>query len=55
LELRINQAYKSFYLDNKEVVVLDDTTTYDVTKSQLFCNGKEVVLRKVEKEVQISL
>ena len=48
LELRINQAYKSFYADSNEVVDLGHNTLYNMTKEKLLVNDEEVVLRKTE-------
>jgi DNA-binding response OmpR family regulator len=51
LELRINQAYRSFYLDDNELINLTDKIIYDMTKGKLSHNDKEIVLRKVEKDI----
>jgi len=51
LELRINQAYKSFYLDDDEQVSLDENTIYDMTKGKLLSSNEEIVLRKAEKDI----
>ena len=51
LELRINQAYRSFYLDDNELINLNNEIVYDMTKGKLTCNDDEIVLRKVEKDM----
>jgi len=51
LELRIKQAYRSFYLDDSEFIKLDDEIVYDMTKGKLTKNDEEIVLRKVEKDI----
>ncbi len=51
LELRINQAYRSFYLDDNELINLTGEIMYDMTKGKLAHNDKEIVLRKVEKDI----
>ncbi|MBU0720657.1 response regulator transcription factor [bacterium] len=51
LELRINQAFASFYLDDENIVNLGCEVTYDMTKSRLSLNDKEIVLRKAEKDI----
>ncbi len=51
LEVRINQACKSFYADNADMVDLGHNTLYDMTKEQLFVNKQEVVLRKTENDL----
>jgi len=51
LELRINQAYRSFYLDDSERIDLNDTIVYDMTKGKLSNNDEEIILRKVEKDI----
>jgi len=51
LELRINQAYRSFYLDDSELIKLDKGLVYDMTKGKLTNNDIEVILRKVEKDI----
>ena len=51
LELRINQAYKSFYLDDNEMIELKNDIVYDMTKGKLTSNGEEIVLRKAEKDI----
>ncbi|MBD3796501.1 MAG: response regulator transcription factor [Campylobacterales bacterium] len=48
LELRINQACKSFYADNNDTIDLGHGTFYDLKKEQVFVNDQEVVLRKTE-------
>lgn len=51
LELRIEQAYASFYLDDSKQIDLGCSVVYDMTKSKLTQNGEEIVLRKTEKEL----
>lgn len=51
LELRINQAYTSHYLDDSEVVALNSDISYDMTKGKLTCKEVEIVLRKAEKDI----
>ncbi len=51
LELRIEQAYASFYLDDSSIVELGDELFYDATKSKLMYKGIEIVLRKTEKDI----
>jgi DNA-binding response OmpR family regulator len=51
LELRINQAYKSFYLDDDEVVSLGADVVYDITKGKLTSSDEEIILRKTEKDI----
>ncbi len=51
LEVRINQACKSFYADNADMVDLGHNTLYDMNKEQLFVNKQEVVLRKTENDL----
>ncbi|MDD3506452.1 MAG: response regulator transcription factor [Sulfurimonas sp.] len=51
LELRIKQAVKSFYLQNDEVVSLGEDVFYDMLKGKLTCEGQEIVLRKIEKDI----
>ncbi|MBU0631839.1 response regulator transcription factor [bacterium] len=52
LELRINHAYRSYYLvDDNELIDLGSNTTYNMTKGKLLVNDEEVVLRKTEKDM----
>lgn len=51
LELRINQACKSFYSENSEMIELGQNTRFDMKKEQLFIDDQEVVLRKTEKDL----
>ena len=51
LELRIKQAFRSFYLDDCEQVELGNDIVYDMTKGKLICNSEEIVLRKAEKDI----
>lgn len=51
LELRINQAYKSFYTDDSDLIDLGYNTSFNMTKEQLIVNNEEVVLRKTEKDL----
>ena len=51
LEVRIDQALAS-YLDNDgSIVELGCNITYDLKKSKLIANSKEIVLRKTEKDI----
>jgi DNA-binding response OmpR family regulator len=51
LELRIEQAYASFYLDDANVVALGCDINYDMTRGKLTHKEEEIVLRKVEKDL----
>ncbi|QOY54859.1 response regulator transcription factor [Candidatus Sulfurimonas marisnigri] len=51
LELRINQAYTSHYLDDSEIISLNSDISYDMTKGKLTCKEDEIVLRKAEKDI----
>ena len=51
LELRIDQAYASFYLDDSTVVTLAQELFYDAIKCKLMYKQEEIVLRKTEKEL----
>ncbi|MCK9455246.1 MAG: response regulator transcription factor [Sulfurimonas sp.] len=51
LELRIKQAIRSFYLDDSEQIIINETISYDMLKGKLMLEGKEVVLRKIEKDI----
>jgi len=51
LELRINQAYRSFYLDDSELIELGNSVVYDMTRGKLTGNSTEIVLRKAEKDI----
>lgn len=51
LELRINQAVKSFYLQNDELITLGEDIFYDMLKGKLTHCSKEIVLRKIEKDI----
>lgn len=51
LELRINQAYNSFYSADDNLIKLGENTLYDSTKCKLNVDDKEVVLRKTEKDI----
>jgi len=51
LELRINQAYRSYYFEDSEIIQLSDSISYDMTKGKLICNAQEIVLRKTEKDI----
>lgn len=51
LELRIKQAVKSFYLQNDEIIALGEDVFYDMLKGKLTHDGKEIVLRKIEKDI----
>jgi len=51
LELRIDQALASHLQHESSVVELAEGIEYDLKKSKLLQNGKEIVLRKTEKEL----
>ncbi|MGE0737690.1 response regulator transcription factor [Sulfurimonas sp.] len=51
LELRIKQAVKSFYLQNDEIIALGEDVHYDMLSGKLTQSGKEIVLRKIEKDI----
>ncbi|MGE4420128.1 MAG: response regulator transcription factor [Sulfurimonas sp.] len=51
LELRIKQAVKSFYLQNDELMVLGEDVFYDMLKGKLTYGSKEIILRKIEKDI----
>jgi len=53
LEIRLNQVVKSFYFNDNDndFVDLGKFAKYNVTKSRLTVEGKEVLLRKTEKEI----
>lgn len=51
LELRIEQAYASFYLDDSSKISLGSDIFYDMTKSKLTIKDEEIILRKVEKDL----
>ncbi len=51
LELRINHAYRSYYLDDSDIIDLGSESSYNMTKGKLTVEGEEVVLRKTEKEM----
>ncbi|WP_310440950.1 response regulator transcription factor [Sulfurimonas sp.] len=51
LELRINQAVKSFYLQNDELIALGNDVFYDMLKGKLTHCSKEIILRKIEKDI----
>ncbi|WP_428738982.1 response regulator transcription factor [Sulfurimonas sp.] len=51
LELRINQAYKSFYTDDSDLIDLGYDTFFNMTKEQLLINNEEIILRKTEKDL----
>ncbi len=51
LELRIEQAYASFYLDDSSIVEIGNELFYDAAKSKLMYKGVEIVLRKTEKDI----
>ncbi|MDO9267143.1 MAG: response regulator transcription factor [Sulfurimonas sp.] len=51
LELRINQAVKSFYLQNDELIVLGEDVFYDMLKGKLSHGSEEIILRKIEKDI----
>jgi len=51
LELRIKQAIRSHYLDNSDMVELGEGVVYDMLKGKLTQDDKEIVLRKIEKDI----
>jgi len=51
LELRIDQALTSYFKDDGNSVELGNNVVYDLKKSRLTLNNKEVVLRKTEKDL----
>jgi len=51
LELRIDQALASVSSDESSVVNIGCDVTYDMKKSKLMLDDKEVVLRKTEKDI----
>ena len=51
LELRIEQAYASFYHDDSKNIDFKDGFVYDMTRGKLTHNDQEIVLRKTEKEL----
>ncbi|MDY0116970.1 MAG: response regulator transcription factor [Sulfurimonadaceae bacterium] len=51
LEVRIEQAYAGFYLDDASNISLGCDINYDMTKSKLTQKDEEIVLRKVEKDL----
>lgn len=51
LELRIKQVVKSFYLQNDETIALGEDVFYDMLKGKLTHDSKEIVLRKIEKDI----
>ncbi|ABB43539.1 two component transcriptional regulator, winged helix family [Sulfurimonas denitrificans DSM 1251] len=51
LELRIKQAIRSYYLDNSDMVELGEGFVYDMLKGKLTKDDKEIVLRKIEKDL----
>jgi DNA-binding response OmpR family regulator len=51
LELRINQAYKSFYLDDENIIELCKNISYDIKKGKLISSGEEIILRKIERDM----
>ena len=51
LELRINQAYKSFYLDDENIIELRNNLSYDMKIGKLTSMGKEIILRKIERDM----
>lgn len=51
LELRIDQALASVSSDESSVVNIGSNVTYDMKKSKLTLDDKEIVLRKTEKDM----
>ncbi|MCK9473251.1 response regulator transcription factor [Sulfurimonas sp.] len=51
LELRVKQAILRFYLDDSEQIMISETIFYDMLKGKLMLSGKEIVLRKIEKDI----
>jgi len=51
LEVRIDQALVTYLNNDGNLIDLGDEIYYDLKKSKLTCNNKEIVLRKTEKEI----
>ncbi|MDF1880544.1 response regulator transcription factor [Sulfurimonas sp. MAG313] len=51
LQLRITQAYKSFYFENEELLDFGDSLVYDTKKHQLLYKDEEITLSKTENEI----
>ncbi|MDF1878882.1 response regulator transcription factor [Sulfurimonas sp. SAG-AH-194-C20] len=51
LELRIDQALATYLKNDSHVVTLGEELIYDLKRSQLKHNDKEIVLRKTEKDM----
>lgn len=51
LELRIKQAVKSHYLYNEDLIELGEGIVYDMSTGKLTQNSKEIILRKIEKDI----
>lgn len=51
LEIRINQVIKNFYQNESDLIDLGHSVAYDITKAKLTQEGKEILLRKTEKEI----
>jgi len=51
LELRINQALAAFLSEQNSLIQLGEEMLYDMQKGKLSLEGKEIVLRKTEKDI----
>lgn len=51
LELRIKQAVKSHYFYNEDLIELGEGIVYDMSTGKLTQNSKEIILRKIEKDI----
>jgi len=51
LELRLSQAYKSFYFNHSSEIKLTDDLTYDTENSTLYYKKEKIVLSKIEQEI----
>jgi len=51
LELRIDQALTSFLQDENSIINIGDDITYNMKKSKLLLNDKEIILRKIEQDI----
>jgi len=51
LELRIDQALANIFKDNSSVIDIGSDISYDMKKSILMHNDKEIILRKIEQDI----
>ncbi|MDQ7042817.1 MAG: response regulator transcription factor [Sulfurimonas sp.] len=51
LELRIDQALAKYLNNDSSIVTIGENLTYDLKRSQLMFDNKEIVLRKTEKDI----